>query len=145
MFGDAICSACYVNEDEFHDLEEFHDADIGEELWELVNFLLCNRPYNARALSDLENKSHNVFEPNDMSSFCDSAKTLITPCGPGRVSCSALLFSSWWGRLQYLTEGKKFSSVRKSEEVKMKEERALLVEPAPFFYICAPGQYPQKH
>lgn len=63
------------------DFEELQNAGAGEELAESVEFLLGDPFYNFRCQSELENKSHDVFEPNDMDDLGNLANKLIKPDG----------------------------------------------------------------
>lgn len=71
--------------------------------------------------SDLENSSNDVVELNNTDHFCDMDKRLITHSERGYLSCFALQISSWWRRLQSLTEEKKSSSDGEGEEAEGKE------------------------
>lgn len=80
----------------FRDLQEPLEDGVREELAGIVDFPLCDPPYNVKSQSVSGNTNHDVSEPNEMEDFCNLAGKLRKPVGHGHVFCPALQFSSWW-------------------------------------------------
>lgn len=97
-----------------------------------------------RRQNELENTSHDLFGPTEMDDFCDLDIKLIEPGGYSHVLCFALLFSSWWRILQYLTEKKEVMNDENGEEVEINEEEVFQVDQKPLFYTRASGNYKQN-
>lgn len=76
VLGELMNSALYMHDADFRDFEELYEVGAGEEVAESLYFLLCDPSYDVRRQSELEDRSHDLFEPSDMEDFCDLAKTL---------------------------------------------------------------------
>lgn len=72
-------SAYYIIDADFRGLEEPHEADVGEEQAESVDFLRYDPPHDVRLQSELENAGRSVFGPIEMEDLCNRTKNFIKP------------------------------------------------------------------
>lgn len=73
VLSEAKNSVCYIYNTYFHGLEEIYESGAGTEPAMILHFLPCDLPYYMRCQNALENKSHDVLDPNNMDDFWDQS------------------------------------------------------------------------